>query len=930
MVTAAHAQKTAEIFTPNFGNHFGSHDRIKPISVNYDAIKAKAARPTVTVDECLSRVTIVTIERWNDAVRRAGGAAEFLFSTTFDVSAFNETPAALELTKIVNNGGKIEEVDGFVAHDGVFDNVFKVFKALIKGNKSSLSKAKLLAKAMDKAAKEEKQQDIIGSEHIALIAETQFGKTGILASAILFYNLWCHTKGIKEICILINPPRRAPAAQTNKDFNYAKDLMSAITFAKSPKITLFEGNKLSFSIINKNAANTLTKSRTRKNEDSLDQIAKIASGGGWMVTLIIDEADEAVNLKSFFDHAMNTMKSHKVQARVLMCSATSWIFKSLERFNKITVDIIDPRYSGTITKVRTPVVSMTDIATLAGISRLKGFSLPDAKVNLDFSRLNPEYHPEDVDDIESSKLAVEADHEMVYQTISAFVRGIDSKAHGLNGKSFNGGSAGMLRYGDTVQLQALLGFIENRLFAEHGVVILRQFTGFQKSQQIMALDSQGRICQKSISGYQTIPDLVRAAKNAGVTKYIVAVVDAARRADRFGTECTVFLDFTATFGTMTSMEQGTLGRASGWNKIVEGVQSTVCMVSDYNAEKVRKFRKIYDTHGYKGAVLPVAMNAVSEHLAAVEKKSYSFNRSEASDEILEAFENIDAIIGETIEWSLPPVFTDDDFVTRTTPKGIIKYGRTAKQKAADWKAKPRFISAKYRPTELNALIEPYLREGYSDGGQKWLYWDVFNIIGKSNMDKMVAKLRADFGSDDADFMRDGCTRGEDGRMLGVFSPDGDHSLDGISKTLNSRFIHISIGNVERDNKQGPGRRGLTGDRASRTPTQKSNNKDGKTIQIDFLFRKCEDGETRLERLTFPLSAVFEDHHGVAASEEKKHYGGSKTVVKKHLVTENERRKIESIEANKTTRRSSKSTTTLTPKQIKAAKIKAAIAAIKAL
>lgn len=900
-------------FTPNtryaFGQNLGSHERVTKVTVEQ---LQKAAKPKITSLDAAEQVLSLSIYRWNEACDRAGGCKQYRMSESFDARPFLDTPAIAELVRVVNNGGSIRDVDGFVAHEGVFDIVLKVFKALIRGN------------ARGRAANVARAKKILNKElrdkpHIALLAETQFGKTGILASSIIFYNLWCKTQGIKEICVLINPPRRAPAAQTNKDFNYAKQLLSAITFAAYPKITLFEGNELSFSLINENAANTMSKSKTRKNTEALDWIASFAQENDLMVTLIIDEADEAVNLKSFFDHALQIMTDYGVTARLLMCSATAWVYRFLERFECIEVDISDRRYSGTVTKKRTPVISMTALSKLINVPRLATFDLGEATLN--FKVHNDDMkgiYEGDEETLAEARRQLDLDHKMVYDILTAFVCGIkgDSKSK-LNGKPFNGGSAGMIRYGDTEQLQALLNAIETRLFEDHGVVILRQFTGYSKSQSIKSRDASGRTCDITISGYQTIPEMVTAAKRVGVTKYIVAVVDAARRADRFNTECTVFLDFTATFGTMTSMEQGTMGRASGWNKITKS-QSTIVMLSDYNASKVAEFRRLFDRYKEKRAVITAANNAINELPAARKKKSFSLDRSTAKGDLKLVFDRIDETIGEAIKWSSKPA----SFVDRAAT--AKRKAMTAAEREAAWLPKPSF-EKDYKSA--------FLRKGQSASGQTWLYWNISGILGNDLMKMIERTAQERFGNNDVKLMKPGYTRGGDGRYLGVLDSSGLHAFAGRETSNERKFIHISIGNVDRDDIQGPGRRGLTGDRNSRKPSQKSNNKDGKTIQIDFLFSKEKGtGETRLQRITFPLAGEFEDHQGVAATETKRVYPNSKSSVKKHIATDREHAIIKALEDARKARNSTRKPRAVkpikqTPAEIKRAKLDAAKAAL---
>ena len=102
---------------------------------------------------------------------------------------------------------------------------------------------------------------------------------------------------------------------------------------------------------------------------------------------------------------------------------------------------------------------------------------------------------------------------------------------------------------------------------------------------------------------------IQEALDEGYEHYIVIMTGAGRRADRFPPHTTIFVDFTETFSTMTAMEQGTLGRASGFCKITD-YQQTLVIVTDRNEALVRRFRFLFKKLRVKVPLKAVGSNAV--------------------------------------------------------------------------------------------------------------------------------------------------------------------------------------------------------------------------------------------------------------------------------------------------------------------------------
>lgn len=275
-----------------------------------------------------------------------------------------------------------------------------------------------------------------------------------------------------------------------------------------------------------------------------------------------DEADEASSKDSVIGKLLDDPRS--TSARLVLVSATAYVYGELENVEHIHVKIDkDSGYSGTVAGIRTPIMSVEEYAALHQAA------YPDLK-NL------PSLTPAAFKAAKSKKSFVKAFLALIYSQIERTGTG----KHG----PFDGGRGALLRFGTSAEMLPLLDAVEPVL-NKRGVGIIRHF---------------GKNARVEIS---------TAVAQCEFRYCIVAVTGAARRADRLPSSITHGYDFTEEFTTMPALEQGTLGRLSGYGKIT-ATQSTLCLLQKRNAEAVRLFRMIYDHIGRKVPVKRVENGAI--------------------------------------------------------------------------------------------------------------------------------------------------------------------------------------------------------------------------------------------------------------------------------------------------------------------------------
>lgn len=429
---------------------------------------------------------------------------------------------------------------------------------------------------------------------VSFEAETQYGKTIILVLAKLFHTLWCETNRKDEVVIMVNPSRNAPDSQTREDEESARELHAAICF-KGEKETI--GNVLS-NVVNNviGSENNVVKRGGVAKAQKI--IARALQANKKLVTLSIDEADEATSDTSqIYSWIKEFNKSNTdIKVRLLLCSATAYQFKFIDTFTHVNVTDLPKGcgYSGTFRGDITPVVSMSQVNRILG----------NGKEDRHLANFDLQHWVEAPD-------GGREDAQLILKTIRGFAKGINAPELGFNGKPFQGGQGMMIRFGTEDDINALLHFIRDDI-EDDGFVIV-DFYGknpkLTNSKNVSQMIEKTRISELEARDEILPNDRAEVKRMASKIPYIVFVLGAGRRADRFPAHTTCFLDFTNRFSNSVSMEQGTVGRASGWGKITDS-QSTMVMVSDSNAEMINSSRMYFNEFGIKFPIKGAGPNTI--------------------------------------------------------------------------------------------------------------------------------------------------------------------------------------------------------------------------------------------------------------------------------------------------------------------------------
>lgn len=459
------------------------------------------------------------------------------------------------------------------------------------------------------------------SNDVGFEAETQYGKTIVLVMAKLFHTMWIEANGNDEVMVLVNPSRDAPHSQTEHDEEMARDIHAALRLAPSGRPAGEILREIKTGVLGSD--NVVVKRATRQKIEKIIDAAFRARKK--IVTLVIDEADEASGETSNIYNwlaAFNKRHGGAVKVRMLLCSATAYQFKFIDTFTMVSVDkdalVPGCGYSGTFRGDLTPVGGFTlinDLLVAKGALKdrsLENFNLPE------WSKMNSA-------DQKKGAAAVLA-------AIEGFADGFNAPSVGLNGKPFNGGEGMMLRFGSERMLNELLAIIGDqvaargialvRFYGSHPrrtmksnrtvarmIDMVRQTTVMEQEANALGLSLCPRDYAETMAQVAARLSAKEIAKRASNVNYIVCVLGAGRRADRFPNHTTCFLDFTANFSNSVAMEQGTMGRASGWGKITKK-QSTFVMVSDDNAEMIDICREYFRMTGKKAPINGAGPNTI--------------------------------------------------------------------------------------------------------------------------------------------------------------------------------------------------------------------------------------------------------------------------------------------------------------------------------
>jgi hypothetical protein len=625
--------------------------------------------------------------------------------------------------------------------------------------------------------------------NVSLEAETQFGKTIVLIMANILYTMLADDVN-NEAVFLINPSRDAPHEQTGDDWTAALDLHSAL-YIKRPGMTQDDREAATLhGILDDVRVNDLenkivVKRATEKQlKETIDSAFK---AGMKIVTLIIDEADEAAGVNSVIKKCLTHAKTYKgrIAVRVLLCSATAYHFKEIDGFRRVVVkeSDLDPNstYCGTFIAgkkgARTPFVSQDQIDDELGLGgRLSSF---------DSRRINS---------------STDGDLEVIYETITAFANGINAPEYHLNGKPMNGGRGAMVRFGRIAHSERLVGLFRDR-WHQQGIVTVeinsKQKSGGKKKvserieqelEKFVRDETLGtKYADHEMPSHEDLTAELTEEQRARMSqlRYIVFVHGAGRRADRFPTHTTVFLDFTYDFSSSTAAEQGTVGRASGHGKITD-TQSTIVMLSERNYELLTAMREYYDRFKCKGVFKSAGPNTVkledeNGNPITIKRKLVSriiFDRRKwKTDAIMQSvFDDIEAAYKALLDWQpfrqkrtieahewegyrtanahLNPTIVTKQMKGKELRQGAIRIEQDGR----------RLVMKSFDKIEEMVGLSPYLRlvrqqrrsctkdklgtiRLAEPRARKEVYFDLFGMLAKDNRFDYVQNLMRDYYGD---------------------------------------------------------------------------------------------------------------------------------------------------------------------------------------
>lgn len=678
-----------------------------------------------------------------------------------------------------------------------------------------------------------------GFKNVAFLAETQWGKTIVLVLTALFHNLWAknqkNDEGGEDLCFIVNLRQNSPHAQTIDDFDGTLDLIANVAFrgfdttVHQANSELMEDLQVVTSLMEEDAkrrseieddseelakpkkagkkgpTHVVLKRGDKEVIDYIIKMAKLPRAGRQTysrITLLIDEADEASGNRSVIDAWLANIKKQGVQARFLLCSATAWQYRDADDLIKVEVKDVPPEYSGLVEGTRTSVISMTEFAKLAKLDGLRNFVLTRSGNS---ENLN-----------------------MVGSAILACQEGLLSEDHRLNGKRWNGGKGCMLRAGENSAMARNMADALRPMLAEKGITMLPYHEGSFKKQEILV---NGRI---ETIRYNTVDKMIRAAIAVGVTDYCVIVIGAGRRADRFPRHCTCFLDFTPKFSTMAAMEQGTLGRASGWLKATKHM-STFVLLSDINAEYVRKFRWLFDKFGRKCPVdgLKPSGNAHSLFHTSAKKRTsirIKFDEKPFNTPAMQAWRR------HLVTNVIMPYLEEDEYKMEVYRSEVLS------------------------GNSVRIVKNPNKGKGV------WYYFPIYEMLGAAGIAAIEGSMKEVFGND-AELLLPNQVGIKPGRRSKK-NPEGkdterrlacldEQNVTGVLRQ--SKFIRVTVGYVGRNRQGGEDQdaRDARG-RNGHEPTERGGNRDDLSkVPISFMGR-WDSGVFNLAYVTLPLRLATED------------------------------------------------------------------------
>lgn len=728
-----------------------------------------------------------------------------------------------------------------------------------------------------------------GERDIALLAETQFGKTGILCTVILLFNLYQHKRGSKVFIRMINPNLLGVEKQTTGDLERFSALLSSITL---DGVTVREANAVYFN----QRARISRKANTKVNNASEKELLALLSQGydatlnqfGYTEQLaVVDEADEALGNKSYMDKMMGAAKSIGVKTRFLFCSATAWEYKCLSSFQVIEAPVTQD-YAGFVRGTRIPVISFGTMARLVGrhAEGLENFS-----ITRDFKKL--EIVTALIDRIAAgvpiNTPTVVSDYFPHSPRKDQWVeRAVTAGEIGFNGLRWNGGNGMLVRYGKNGdQLEHLIKR-RSRSMAQKGITMMA-YQGSGKGTEITVYapghpeaDCDFVTYTIPASECVTVEDLLAAARKLfedhsldhGFVnfQFVIGVVGLARRAMRFPKECSFFLDMSEAPTTMTALEQGTLGRATGWGKITDRIMPIVCMSGKVTAV-VQKVRTLFDIYGKKIPVIRPSMHAMKTYreptfrvavTLSLDPKGPMWDRY--SPTLKQSLRRIEAVILSQT------AFEKSKSAKSKFLSPVKKYWT----KAGNTVCKEGEVAKGWTHEGEGFVRETlkYIDETGKEKTKDWTFFDIFGLLGEDGISEIEDIFTEDFGGNIPEnkvtLLRPGQVR-SDGRHYAVSS---------------NQSVHVAYRSAEADEALGEGKFGAMGQREGRDPTIKNNGWAANVIDPSVIMTPKDGG--RLVKLGLILLNDALNSRGVDLETIDQTYCKKNTAPGKHMTNEVEK------------------------------------------
>lgn len=722
--------------------------------------------------------------------------------------------------------------------------------------------------------------------NIALLAETQYGKTGILCGAIILFNLYQSKRSEKTFVRLVNPNFLGVERQTLNDLDQFNALLSGVML---DDVTSYEANAVYFNQTERLSRKANTKKNILREKNIIQTLADgydpiLNQFGYTSLIVFIDEADEALSGSSFMNEMMKAAKEAAIPTRYLFCSATAWEYKNLQSFLVIEAPVNDD-YAGFLRGRQIPVCDFQTLAEIINEPELAKFS-----ISRDYTKTG-----------------------MVRKLIDAFIKGVNPATQtsvrdfdpygkkgaqwidravtageiGFNGRPFNGGSHMAIRYGKNNITQ--LGYLHGkckRSLARMGVSFLC-YVGGNAGVTLTVYapghpDADENYVEVLIpaSRCQTICELLEAAEiefdkyrdyhNKITFHAVIGVVALARRAMRLPKECNVFLEMSETPTTMTSLEQGSLGRLTGWGKFTDTI-TPMCVMSGDVTKVVAKARYWFEFHGMtmKIAVItpsqysrktfqePSLRIAVTVGLSGKEYETYSPALKASLKRIARVIEGqTEYAPTKGANGSLSPV------------KKVWKKGDNAVDKDG--------IVAEGWDFDGDGYIRRSIPTARDDKGnvtktKAWTLFDIFGMLGEAGVLELEGRFSDEFG-EPVTFLRPGSFR-EDGR---VYASEGT-------------YIHVAYRSYEKDVILGEGKFGAMGQRDLRDPTIKNNGWGENIIDASAIMSTASK---KLAKLVFILARDSLNHHGMDAEAVDFTYCKKGTAPYKFLASDEDRKFID--------------------------------------